>query len=196
MLTNLRKRIEGLTSLLAKPLCRLGVHPNWITLSSTMVLTTGLFSLMTGRPLWVFIVAIVLSGALDALDGAVARNCGKTSLLGSFLDSTIDRVNDFIIIASLLTVGFDEFIVLALMSAAFLTSYVRAKAESLGLKMEGVGIVERAERILLVTLVLITTAWDRLAASIILYALLILSVLTVVQRILHVKNSLSRGLQG
>jgi archaetidylinositol phosphate synthase len=192
LLTNLRKRIEGLTSLIAKPFCRLGVHPNWITLSSTIVLITGLLLLMANKPLWVFIVAIILSGILDALDGAVARNCGKTSLLGSFLDSTVDRVNDFIIIASLLAVGFDEFIVLALMSAAFLTSYVRAKAESLGLRMEGVGIVERAERILLVTLVLITSSWDRFTASIILYALLVLSLLTVVQRIFYVAKSLTR----
>ncbi len=194
MLTNLRKRVEGLTSLLAKPLCRLGVHPNWITLSSTLVLATGLFLLTASKSLWVFIAAIILSGFLDALDGAVARNCGKTSLLGSFLDSTIDRVNDFIIIASLLVLGFNEFVILVLMSAAFLTSYIRAKAESLGLRMEGVGFIERAERILLVTLVLITSAWDMFVASIILYALLILSVFTVVQRILHVKNSLSRRL--
>jgi Phosphatidylglycerophosphate synthase len=149
---------------------------------------------MVNKPLWVFIVAIILSGILDALDGAAARNCGKASLLGSFLDSTVDRVNDFIIIASLLAVGFNEFIVLALMSAAFLTSYVRAKAESLGLRVEGVGIVERAERVLLVTLVLITSSWDRFTATIILYALLALSVFTVVQRIFYVAKSLTRRL--
>jgi archaetidylinositol phosphate synthase len=63
---------------------------------------------------------------------------------------------------------------------------------SLVLRVVGVGIVERAERILLVTLVLITSSWDRFTATIILYALLVLSVLTVVQRIIYVAKSLTR----
>ncbi|MEM0378146.1 MAG: archaetidylinositol phosphate synthase [Thermosphaera sp.] len=193
MLSKIRRKIEGVMRLIAKPLCSLGVHPNLLTISSSFILLVGLFLFKLLGSVWIFILSIAFSGFLDALDGAVARACGKASVFGSFLDSTIDRVNDFLIIASLSILGFNEYLVFGLMSLAFLTSYVRAKAESLGLRIEGVGLVERAERILLITAILIINNWSRSIALLLLYTALVLSFITVVQRIVHVRRSLGRS---
>lgn len=87
----------------------------------------------------------------DVMDGAVARMTGKTSLLGAFLDSTLDRISDTVIITSFGFAGTVRWeFVCAFLAFSLMTSYVRAMAENkLGkdVKLE-VGMIERPERIL------------------------------------------------
>lgn len=92
---------------------------------------------------------ILLSGWFDIVDGAVARVTGRTSKKGAFLDSTFDRVGEVAVFAGILVGGrANPFAVLMALSASMLVSYTRAKGDSLGISLSGVGIGERSERLL------------------------------------------------
>ena len=100
---------------------------------------------------------IILAGMFDMLDGSVARGGNKTSKFGAFIDSVIDRYSDFFIFGSL-AVYFSytqqpQYVTLALavIAGSFLTSYTKARAESLITKCD-VGVVERPERMIIICL--------------------------------------------
>lgn len=118
---------------------RIPLPADAITVLSLAVALLGLFL----KPPWAFILAV---GALDVIDGAVARAHKAESKSGALLDSTLDRVVDAVI---LLYFDWPQFYALfAALLGTFLVSYVRARAESLGLAMRGVGFMERGERLL------------------------------------------------
>jgi archaetidylinositol phosphate synthase len=92
---------------------------------------------------------ILVSGWFDLVDGAVARATGRVSKGGAFLDSTFDRVAEVGIFFGILWGGFAAPpLVLLALSASLLVSYTRAKGDSLGVTLSGVGIGERSERLL------------------------------------------------
>ena len=94
-------------------------------------------------------VLILASGFFDVVDGAVARATGRVSKRGAFLDSTLDRLAEVAIYLGLLAGGFSTGpLVLVALSFSLLVSYTRAKADSLGTSLSGVGIGERSERLL------------------------------------------------
>jgi archaetidylinositol phosphate synthase len=94
-------------------------------------------------------VLILVAGWFDVVDGAVARMTGKTSKVGSFLDSTMDRVAEIAIFAGVLVGALaNPVLVLLALSFSLLVSYTRAKGDSLGVRLAGVGIGERSERLL------------------------------------------------
>lgn len=89
------------------------------------------------------------SGFLDLVDGAVARATGRTSGRGAFLDSTLDRLGEVAVYLGILLGGYAPSTwVLLTLSLSLLVSYTRARAESLGSSLSGVGIGERSERLL------------------------------------------------
>lgn len=91
---------------------------------------------------------LLISGLLDVVDGAVARATGASSASGSFIDSTLDRVSEVLVYAGIAIGALaNAWIVLLALSFSLLVSYVRAKAESVGVQLAGVGLGERAERI-------------------------------------------------
>lgn len=177
-------------------LLRAGVTPNTLTTVGALLilassLAFGLGAIRVGGLL------LLVSGMIDTFDGQVAREGGLTSRFGAFYDSTLDRVGDgasFIGIAAYLMYTADiqwrEMSVIACMVgilAALLVSYMRARAEGLGLDCK-VGIAQRAERILglgLPTLVL--GAGPRgLVLTTVVVVLTGLSLITVAQRFAHV----------
>jgi archaetidylinositol phosphate synthase len=93
---------------------------------------------------------VLIGGFFDMVDGSVARITKQVSPKGSFLDSTIDRISESIIFIGI-AIGHlaDPVLCLLAMSSSFLVSYVRAKAESLDVQLSGVGVGERAERLLI-----------------------------------------------
>ena len=98
-------------------------------------------------------VLILVSGFFDIVDGAVARVTGRVSKRGAFLDSTLDRLAEVVIYLGLLEGGFSPGpLVLLALSLSLLVSYTRAKADSLGTSLSGVGIGERSERLLVLGL--------------------------------------------
>jgi CDP-diacylglycerol--glycerol-3-phosphate 3-phosphatidyltransferase len=148
---------------------------------------------------WLAAVVFVVGSVLDILDGALARAGGKSTPFGAFLDSTTDRVGEGAMLAAIGLVfaraGNDTAVVFTVIAVAgsFLVPYVRAKAEALGLRGD-VGLGSRAERVVVLTAGLVLAPWGALQWLI--YLLAATSLITVLQRVLHVRKQLLGGING
>ncbi|MEP6492830.1 MAG: phosphatidylinositol phosphate synthase [bacterium] len=172
-------------------LVRRGVHPNTITIIGTVCTVAGgviyaMGHISTGG--W-FLGATAL---FDVLDGTVARRSNKSSTFGAFLDSTLDRVADGALLSGLAVFYALNpthhnvplmAVCLAGLIGAFLTSYVRARAEALGLDAK-VGMVQRPERIVLLSVpqAFFGLAFNGLILGLIVVFLTVTAWITVVQR--------------
>src|SRR5208283_4012365 len=131
-------------------------------------------------------LVILIGGSFDFPDGVVARTNGKDTKFGALLDSTLDRYADAALFLAIIWLFFKEdnligiFFAICSLVGAFLVSYVRARAEGLGIGCN-VGLMERPERILLLAAGCLT---GRLFSVILI--LFVLSHVTVVQRVVHV----------
>ena len=95
-------------------------------------------------------VLILAAGWFDIVDGAVARVTGRVSKRGAFLDSTLDRVAEVAIFLGILAGGLaPPMPILIALSLSLLVSYTRAKGDALGVRLSGVGVGERSERLLI-----------------------------------------------
>jgi CDP-diacylglycerol--glycerol-3-phosphate 3-phosphatidyltransferase len=130
---------------------------------------------------------------LDVLDGALARQSGRGTPFGAFLDSTTDRVGEAAMLGAIALVFARDANEVALaaafaaMTGSFLVSYTRARAEAIGLKGD-VGIGSRAERVFVIVSGLFLAPWGLLPWAV--YLLSITAWFTVVQRIVHVRRQL------
>lgn len=179
-------------------LTRASVSPNALT-SAGVALSIVVAVAVVRDLLVVAGLAAIVAALADALDGAVAKAGGRVSRFGAVLDSTTDRLSDallFLPVAWLYGVSpppdkaGQEWVAaaaLAAMTAAFLVSYVRARAEGIGLDAK-VGIAERAERLIVVILALL---FDVLPGAMVLLA--VLTTVTFVQRLLHVRAQSQRA---
>ena len=99
-------------------------------------------------------IFLLLSGFFDIVDGSVARITKQMSKKGAFLDSVFDKIAEVIIFGGIaLGQLADSFWCLVALGMSLLVSYTRARAESLGGKLKGVGIGERAERLLIIAII-------------------------------------------
>ena len=100
-------------------------------------------------------ILLLVSGFFDIVDGQVARVTQKTSKKGAFLDSVFDKIAEVAIFLGILIGGYgvDGYLVLLAITLSLLVSYARARAESLGVQLQGIGIGERAERLLVIAIV-------------------------------------------
>ncbi|MGH8930205.1 MAG: CDP-alcohol phosphatidyltransferase family protein [Egibacteraceae bacterium] len=132
----------------AKGLVRIGATPNWLTVFGLAFVLVGVGIVLAGQE-QVGALVMALATIVDGLDGAVARLRGMACAFGSFLDSVADRVADAAVFGAAAWLLRDDpllFIVtMVALAAALITSYIRAKAESLGWQAT-VGLVERPER--------------------------------------------------
>jgi CDP-diacylglycerol--glycerol-3-phosphate 3-phosphatidyltransferase len=188
-------------------LLKWGVSPDAVTLVGTLGVVAGAVVFFPQGELFVGVLVITAFVFSDLIDGTMARRSGRVSPFGAFLDSTLDRIGDAAIFGSLAMyyVGpgdNDAFAALAIycLTMGAVTSYARARAESLGMQAK-VGIAERADRlvaILLVTgladLVRMLGAGDKAlyAIPVTLGVLAVASTVTVVQRILVVRDQARR----
>lgn len=131
---------------------------------------------------------ILLSGVCDMIDGAIARSQNRKTKFGGFLDSTCDRFADAAIIIGIMYSGYIDPILGALAIHASLTvSYIRARAESEGIRCS-VGIAERAERLLIIVVCSIISALLGGSHNVMLIGFVLLTALsyiTVFQRVYH-----------
>ncbi len=147
------KPTESAISFAASFLHRRGVSPNVLTFTGLALNFAGAYCYYVG--LWAAGgVVILAAGLFDMLDGAVARAGGRTSALGAFTDSVVDRYSDFIVFGGLLAhfaAAGDllyTMLVLVVILGAYQISYIRARAE-LVIPRCDVGLMERPERIIL-----------------------------------------------
>jgi len=170
---------------------RLRVTPNEITIAGTVLNLAAAALVVTDHLIYAGIVFLV-AGCFDMLDGALARLAQKVTRFGAFLDSTLDRVSEGVVLAAiayLLAIdgrAIDAALVVLALMGAMLVSYTRARAESLGIECK-VGIMSRPERVILIALGLF---FDVLPYVI--YIMLALTVFTVIQRVVHTYRQLGR----
>jgi CDP-diacylglycerol--glycerol-3-phosphate 3-phosphatidyltransferase len=208
-----RDRIRGLATPIATGFGRLGLTPNALTVIG--FLGTCVAAVAAAMQAWLLAGILVIAfGIFDMFDGALARATGKASKFGAFLDSTLDRTGESLVLAGVAVgcaaAGFGWGVVLAGLAATFASgvTYTRAKAESLGLHGE-VGVAPRPERLVILAAGLILgellggvgqsggELYSLVAVgggtSVLGFALgliTILSAITVLQRIVHVRNQL------
>ena len=193
---NARPLVAKVVNPLAVRLARIGVTPDMVTVTGTLGAVAAAAGLIaTGHLFWgAFTVTVFV--LLDMLDGALARLRGGGSVFGAVLDSTGDRAADAAIFGALVWWYSGDgdnrlLVLLALLCLVLgvLTSYIKARAEGMGLRCD-VGIVERTERLILV---LTGTGFTGLgipyAVDVALWVLLAGSAITVGQRVLAVKRA-------
>lgn len=194
--TNARSVVAVVVDPVAKALLRIGLTPDLVTIVGTIVsVFASLWFIPRGEFLW-WLLVYALSAPSDMLDGAMARMRGTTGPWGAFLDSTLDRISDGALFAGILIWGMQAestwrpwVAVLATICliGSLVVSYAKARAEGLGLSCN-VGIAERTERILIAGtgLVLAGLGLDW-ALPVALGILAVLVVITVLQRLMHVR---------
>ena len=170
----------------------LRIHPNVLTFVGVLINLLAAWALATGR----FVTAggiMIAANIFDFIDGKVAREMGMESAFGGFWDSVMDRFSDLALFLGLVylysSVHRTDYVVITVMAMIFtvLTSYARARAESVVAKCK-VGFMERPERIVLFMIGAFT---NRMAA--VLWVILVLSILTVADRIFYTWRELERA---
>jgi archaetidylinositol phosphate synthase len=190
MLTKLKQQIQTLLTSEATYAHRMGLTPNAV---SGLGIILALFSAVAYWRASTYTLLLVLaalfllfSGFCDALDGVLARLYGQTTVFGGFLDSLLDRYADAAVLTGIILGGLTDLSWgLIAIVGTLLVSYARARAEAAGMKMESIGIAERAERILILLVAsLVALIWlDALWWSVVLLAFL--TNITVLQRVTY-----------
>ena len=181
MLNNLRNSLKPYLQTIGKIFASTGISPNvWTAVGLVFAFISSLvygisleFSLILGG------ILLLISGFFDIVDGQVARYTNRISKSGGFLDSIFDKIAEVAIFFGILLGGYtDPYLVILAISLSLLVSYTRAKADTLGIKLQGIGIGERAERLLVIAIVGMIGFME--AAIII---VIIIAAITLVQRI-------------
>lgn len=177
-------------------LIRLGVSPDAVTLVGTLGVSVGALVFFPQGMLLTGVLVITAFVFSDLVDGAMARRTGRSSRFGSFFDSTLDRIGDGAIFGGLLLyfAGPGDSLLYTCVTLYCLvmggvTSYARAKAESLGMDAKG-GLAERADR--LVAILVMTGLGALLGLPVLmhltLWVLALANTQTVVLRVLKVRR--------
>jgi phosphatidylglycerophosphate synthase len=131
-------------------LAEVGLTPNQLTIIAFVLSAVTAYFILIHHFAWAA-VTLLAAGGCDLLDGLVARTTNTVTTRGGFLDSVLDRYSDAVIIGAITFSGNCEPIwgVLAIFGS-LLVSYVRARAESAGAKLGGIGFAERPERLAII----------------------------------------------
>jgi archaetidylinositol phosphate synthase len=191
VLNNLRNKFDPMFEKVGVGFASLGFGPSfwtWIGLLLSIIsaIMFSLHSPAIGVPWYTATVLggifLIVAGFFDAVDGAVARATKKTSALGAFLDSVIDKVSEIIVFVGILIGSYtNPVLVLVALSLSLLVSYTRARGESMGVDLKGKGIAERAERILILSILAFIPFRDNISVA--LWIISILAVITVIERL-------------
>lgn len=156
--------------------------------------------LVTQRLFFLAGVAFVLGSVMDTLDGRYSRMSGKGTLFGAFLDSTLDRIEEGIVLAAVAgyfaATGQDFAAAMCVVAVlgSLMVSYTRARAEALGVECK-VGLATRPVRVVILSVGLIFAKgagigdFELLAPAV--YLIAVLTIVTTIQRVWHVRNQLS-----
>jgi len=168
-------------------LSKSGIKPNALTFIGLALNIAAAYVIATGHFLFGGVL-VLISGLFDLLDGALARFTGQTTQFGAILDSTVDRISEAAILCGVLIwyipkEGTLEIVLIfAVLTGSFLVSYVRARAEGLGLQCQ-VGLFTRAERVIVLAIGLLVNQ-----VFIALCVLAVFVYVTVIQRLVYLKK--------
>jgi len=205
LLTKLKKKVQQMLTSQAEAAHKIGLTPNKVSFIGFILAFASAVSYgMAQNYRWLLLLATVFllaSGFCDTLDGVIARVFQQESVLGGFFDSVLDRYADAIVYAAIIIAGLSNAAwgtvwgptwALATLAGSLLVSYSRARAEAAGIKMESVGLAERAERMLILAAVSIAAFFWLPVLGYGVALLAVLSNFTVVQRILYVYKELKK----
>jgi CDP-diacylglycerol---glycerol-3-phosphate 3-phosphatidyltransferase len=175
--------------------------PNAISMVG-LALNLAAAVLITQRLFFLAGVAFIVGSVMDTLDGRYSRMSGKGTLFGAFLDSTLDRIEEGLVLAAV--AGYfaargDDFaaaMCVVVVLGSLMVSYTRARAEALGVECK-VGLATRPVRVVLLSIGLVFARgasigdFELLAPAI--YVMAALTTITVAQRVWHVRNALAEG---
>jgi|SRR6188472_1592570 len=206
MLNKFRGSLQPIMTKIGMTFASLGLSPNfWTTVSlATSILagavyamaataTTG-FILPDIRFSWLYSciigsILLLISGFFDIIDGSIARATKQTSKKGAFLDSSFDKISEAIIFIGIAAGNLaNPILCMIALSLSITVSYVRARAESLGVELKGIGIGERAERLLIIAIIGVVPVvgaiqWAIIAVSIVAGVTLIHRIATVLKNL-------------
>ncbi len=149
-------------------------------LFETILQHTPSYALLVGG------ILLLISGFFDIVDGQVARVTKKTSQKGAYLDSVSDKIAESAIFVGIVIGGYVEpWLVILAATLSLLVGYARAKSDALNIKMQGVGIGERAERLLIIAIIGMV-GFMQIALLIV----IIISAITLVQRMISTSRQL------
>jgi CDP-diacylglycerol--glycerol-3-phosphate 3-phosphatidyltransferase len=166
-------------------LSKSGIKPDALTFTGLAINIGAAYVIATGHfPLGG--ILILVAGLFDLLDGALARFAKKTTKFGAILDSTVDRISEAAIFCGLLVWympgRLEILLIFAVLIGSFLVSYIRARAEGLGLECKG-GLFTRAERVIVLAVGLLVNQ-----VVIALWILVVFVYITVVQRLVYLRR--------
>ncbi|MFC2072124.1 CDP-alcohol phosphatidyltransferase family protein [Chloroflexota bacterium] len=178
-----------LTQPVVRLLARTSITPNAISWSGFLV-TAGAAVLIISGHLFAAGFVVLIAGFFDILDGALARSTNRATRFGAVLDATLDRLAEAVLLLGILVLfakeqSVAEILVVGLaLLGSLLVSYIRARAEAVGLECQ-VGLFTRAERVVLLVLGLLLSRIDY-ALIIALVIIVVFSFITVGQRLVYV----------
>jgi len=194
---NMREQVDRGLEPIGVALRNAGFTADIITLTGIGMSTAAAVSIGTGHLVWGLIL-MILTGVPDALDGAVAKASGTSSLRGAYFDSVSDRLTDIILFSgvawylSATRPGQIHMLPVAVMGVALMISYQRAKAESLGYDAKG-GLMERAERFIALGIGLFLGSFNESLLIAVLWIMFVLTAITAAQRFVKVWKQASEG---
>jgi len=190
LLNNLRESLKPYLQNIGRAFASTGISPNvWTVVGLVFAFTASLiyginveYSLILGG------IILLVSGFFDIVDGQVARYTNKISKTGGFLDSVFDKIAEVAIFFGILIGGYAEpYLVFLAITLSLLVSYVRAKADAAQIKLQGIGIGERAERLLVIAIVGII-GFMEIAVIIV----VIIASITLIQRLIIMSKSIKK----
>lgn len=195
MLERFRALISALLGPVVRLLVRLGVSPDVVTILGTVGVVLGALICFPQGWLWQGVVVVVFFVFSDMIDGLMAKTTGTASAWGAFLDSSSDRLGDAAVFGGILlffvaqrdSIGWAGVALAALVFGQW-TSYVKARAESLGFTCSG-GLAARADRLVIILLgTLLAGLGVPYVLEIAVVVLALASMITVFQRIEQVRR--------
>jgi archaetidylinositol phosphate synthase len=163
LLNRFREKLIPITTLIGNNFGSLGLSPTlWSMIGFAFAILSSIFFGLSNFfnqqgiefPSQIFAsILLLISGFFDIVDGSVARVMKKSTTKGTFLDSNFDKVSEALIFIGIAIGGLSNpILAMIALSTSILVSYLRARAESLGIELKGVGIGERAERLLILSI--------------------------------------------
>jgi CDP-diacylglycerol--glycerol-3-phosphate 3-phosphatidyltransferase len=188
MLSHYKTSLARLGDPVARALLRARVRPNHLTMVGLGVSLVAAGALAHGR-LRIGAVLLALAGLFDFFDGSLARLANSVSAFGAFLDSVVDRYSDLVVLLGVVlyyhraadTTG--VFLTIVALVGTIMTSYTKARAQSIGLACE-IGLIERPERLILL---IAGATFNLLTPAMIVLA--VLTNLTALQRIFYTRRA-------
>ena len=200
MLSRIQYVVEGHFQQVAGAFSKSGLSPNTVTVVGFLltILASVFYAWGLGSSSLILgaVLALLVGAYLDAVDGAMARRYHQVSKMGGILDSVLDRIGEIFLYSGLL-IGelVPGWLAVWALSASLMVSYIRARVDVEGVKLKGIGLAERPERLLVLLVATILAVFSPLSLEIGAGLVALLSSVTIVDRLYRTRVALS-GIRG